>query len=137
MYNPKNYKNLIVWQKAKELVLKIYHIQESFPKEEIYGLSAQMKRASISCASNIAEGNQRKTSKEKIRFLNISQSSLIELDCQLELALNLHFLNKKEYMETLEIINKTSYLLTRFIQSELDKTPIDRIYPINPKNNES
>jgi four helix bundle protein len=134
--NPKNYRNLIVWQKSKTLVLRIYHILKSFPKEEIYGLTAQMKRAAISCASNIAEGNQRKSILDKIRFLGIAQGSLIELDCQLDLALDLHFLSITDYKETLEIINKTGYLLTRFIQSELDKknhiNHISPTYPINP-----
>ena len=128
--NPKNYRNLIVWQKSKILVLRIYHILKGFPKEEIYGLAAQMKRAAISCASNIAEGNQRKSAQDKIRFLGIAKGSLIELDCQLDLALELNFLNSKEYKEILEIINKTGHLLTRFIQSELDKkNPINPISP--------
>jgi len=121
IFNAKNYKNLIVWQKAKKLVLKIYHILKIFPREELYGLTSQMKRASISIASNIVEGNQRAGKKDKIRFLNIAHGSLIELDCQLEIALELNFLTNKDYEEVLELINKTSYLLTRLIQSEINK----------------
>lgn len=116
--NHKSYRHLIVWQKAKELVLKIYHILKRFPREEIYVLSAQMKRSAISVASNIAEGNQRRWEKDKLRLFNIAQGSLIELDCQLELALELNFLTEDEYREALEVLNKTGYLLTRLIQSK-------------------
>ncbi|MBU1018284.1 four helix bundle protein [Patescibacteria group bacterium] len=121
IFNAKNYKNLIVWQRSKDLVLKIYHILKTFPKEELYGLVTQMKRSAISIASNIAEGNQRRTKKDKIRFLNIAHASLVELDCQLKIALELNFLTNKDYKEALELINKTSFLLTRFIQSEMDQ----------------
>ena len=136
--NPKSYKNLIVWQKAKKLVLKIYHILKGFPKEETYGLTSQMKRAAISVVSNIAEGNQRRTKKGRIRFFNIAQGSLIELDCQLDIAFELNFLSKNDYKEILESINKTGFLLTRFIKSEIKRKdlidPTNHIDPPNPTN---
>jgi len=116
--NSKSYRNLIVWQRAKELVIQIYHITKTFPKEENYILVSQMKRAAISIISNIAEGNQRRSKKDKIRFLNIAQGSLIELGCQLEIALELKFINKIDYEETNKILNRAGYLLTKFIQSE-------------------
>jgi len=121
IFNPKSYRDLIVWQKAKTLTLKIYHILKGFPKEEMYGLNSQMKRCAISVASNIAEGNQKYGKKEKLRFLNIAQGSLIELDCQLDIGLALGFIKENEYKETLELINKTGYLLCRFIQYEIDR----------------
>lgn len=120
-FNPKSYRDLIVWQKAKTLTLEIYHILKKFPKEELYGLSSQMKRCAISIASNIAEGNQRQGNKDKLRFLNIAQGSLTELDCQVDIGFELNFISKEDYKSILESINKTGYLLTRFIQSKIDK----------------
>jgi len=116
--NSKSYRNLIVWQRSKDLIVQIYKITKQFPKEELYVLSSQMKRCSISVASNIAEGNQRRTIKDIIRFLNIAQGSLIELGCQLDIAYELGFINEVDNKETIETINKTGYLLTKFIQSK-------------------
>jgi four helix bundle protein len=116
-----NYKKLVVWIKAKELVVQLYRILKKFPKDEIYGLTAQMKRASVSVASNIAEGNQRRSTKEKLRFFNISQGSLVELDCQMNIAFDLEFIGQDDYNAMDELINKSGYLRTRLIQSEMDK----------------
>jgi len=126
-YNLNGFRRLIVWQKMKMLTVQIYHTLRGFPKEELYGLTSQMKRASVSVASNIAEGNQRRSSKDKIRFFNIAQGSLVELDCQLDIALELGFIEKGNYGKILEMINKTGFLLTRLIQSEIGKNN-----PTNP-----
>lgn len=130
------FRDLIVWQKSKELVLQTYKILRTFPKEEVFGLSSQMKRAAISVSSNIAEGNQRRSIKERNRFFNIAQGSLIELDCQLEISLELDFISKMEYKNTLELINKTGFLLTRLIKSEIHKTcpPTNPTKPTKPTN---
>ena len=130
----KSYRKLITWQKAKKLVLKIYHILKGFPREELYGLTSQMKRSAISVTSNIAEGNQRRSIKDKIRLFNIAQGSLIELDCQLEIALELNFLSKKEYEEGLELINKTGFLLTQLIKSKLNPTTPTNHTPLTTLN---
>lgn len=106
---------------SKKLIVQIYHTLLHFPKDELYGLTSQMKRASISVASNIAEGNQKRSKKEKIHYLNIAQGSLVELDCQLEIALDLNFMDKDKYRSAMELVDKTGYLLTRLIQSELEK----------------
>ena len=119
--NSKSYRDLVVWQEAKNLVLLIYHIAMLFPKEELYVLSAQMKRATISIASNISEGNQRRSKKDRIRFFNIAQGSLIELGCQLELAYELKFTSKTNYEKGIVKVNHVGYLLTRFIQSEIGR----------------
>ena len=119
--NSNNFRKLVVWQMSKKLIVQIYHTLLHFPKDELYGLTSQMKRASISVASNIAEGNQKRSKKEKIHYLNIAQGSLVELDCQLEIALDLNFMDKDKYRNAMELVDKTGYLLTRLIQSELEK----------------
>lgn len=72
------FEDLIVWQKAHALVLAIYRLTRTFPREEIYGLTAQLRRAAVSVPANIAEGFKKKGRAEKARFLNISQGSLEE-----------------------------------------------------------
>jgi four helix bundle protein len=71
--------DLIVWQKSHKLVLDIYKISSSFPKEEVYGLTSQIRRAAFSIPANIAEGFAKKSNKDKMRFYNIAQGSLSEL----------------------------------------------------------
>jgi len=92
-----NHKDLIVWQKGIELVLLVYKITKSFPKEELYALADQMKRSSVSIPSNIAEGFGRHSDKDFIRFLNISRGSLFELQTQLEISYRLGFINSKDF----------------------------------------
>ena len=74
------FQELIVWQKAHQFVLGVYNYTKSFPKEEVYGLTSQFKRAAISIAANIAEGYKKKGKADKARFMNIAQGSLEE--CQ-------------------------------------------------------
>ena len=81
-----NFRNLLVWQKSMSLITKIYVSTKKFPKEEIYGLTSQIRRSSISIPSNIAEGFGRDSNKEYLRFLNVSIASLFELQTQLEIA---------------------------------------------------
>ncbi|MBN1493583.1 MAG: four helix bundle protein [Candidatus Omnitrophica bacterium] len=81
-----SYKELIVWQKAMDLCLKIFDITERFPKEEQYGLSSQLRRAALSIPSNIAEGRSRGTKREFVQFLRIAYGSSAEVETQLEVA---------------------------------------------------
>ena len=81
-----SYKDLIVWQRSIELVTAVYELTEKFPKEEIYGLTAQMRRAAVSISSNIAEGRSRGTKKEFVQFLRVAYGSGAELETQLEIA---------------------------------------------------
>ncbi|MFC1612692.1 four helix bundle protein, partial [Patescibacteria group bacterium] len=81
-----SYKELIVWQRAIELVVAIYKLTEDFPKEEIYGLTSQMRRCAISIPSNIAEGRFRGTKNDFLHFLRISYSSGAELETQIVIA---------------------------------------------------
>ena len=92
----RNYKDLVVWQKAMGLVTEIYLQTRCFPKDEIYGLTSQIKRAVVSIPSNIAEGHGRDSTKEYIHFLSIAYGSLMEVETQLQIAANLKFLEQSE-----------------------------------------
>jgi four helix bundle protein len=85
------FKDLLVWQKAVTFSIAIYELTASFPKEELYGLSSQLKRASVSVPSNIAEGRNRGTRKDFCQFLKIALGSCAELQTQLEIAMRLGF----------------------------------------------
>jgi four helix bundle protein len=87
-----HYKDLLVWQKAMALVTRVYVVTRSFPREEMYGLTSQIRRAAVSIPSNIAEGQARTTRGEFRHFLGIAKGSLAELDTQLIVAENLGYL---------------------------------------------
>ncbi|MBU1018197.1 four helix bundle protein [Patescibacteria group bacterium] len=114
------FRKLIAWQAAKVLTKEIYRITNKFPSDEKYGLSSQMKRASISIMSNIAEGNQRTGRKDTLNFFNIAFSSLTEVDCQSEIAFELDYISKKDYDILTELINKAGYLIFRLVESKRD-----------------
>lgn len=76
----KSFRDLIVWAKAHQLVLNVYRVTKQFPKEELYGLSSQIRRSSVSIAANIAEGFKKKGTADKLRFMNIAQGSLSETE---------------------------------------------------------
>ena len=97
------YRDLKVWQKSMDLAVAIYQNAKLLPKEELYSLSDQMRRAVVSIPSNIAEGNQRKSTKDNIRFLNIARGSLGELETQIMLCERMDYLPK----------DKTGSLLTQ------------------------
>jgi len=92
-----NFRNLLIWQKAMNLVTRIYQVTKSFPKEELFGLTSQIRRCSISIPSNIAEGYGRASNTEFIRFLNIATGSLFELQTQIEIALNIEYINEETF----------------------------------------
>ena len=84
----KGYRELIVWQKAMDLVVDIYSITKLLTREELYGLTSQLRRAVVSIPSNIAEGNSRNTTKEYFQFLNIALGSKAEIETQLIPSIN-------------------------------------------------
>ncbi len=107
-----NFKKLNVWQKARLLVKKIYLITKKFPKEELFGLTSQIRRASISVLSNIAEGAGRDSEKDFKRFLDIANGSAFELETQIILSFDLEYINAKEMdslLFTIEEIQKMIY----------------------------
>jgi S23 ribosomal protein. len=113
----KPHKKLDVWKKAINLVQQIYDLTKTFPKNEDYSLSSQMRRAAISVPSNIAEGAARQTKKEFIQFLHMSQGSLSELDTHLEIAIRLGYLSDDQSKEPLEIMQNVDRMLSGLIKS--------------------
>ena len=93
----KDFRELKVWEKAHQLTLAVYHATAAFPKEELYGLTSQMRRSSASIPTNIAEGCGRDGDAEFKRFLQIALSSTSELEYQLLLAHDLRYLNANDY----------------------------------------
>jgi four helix bundle protein len=91
MPSAQSFESLIVWQKAHQFVLATYHLTNNFPRPELYGLSAQLRRAAISLPANIAEGFQKRGNADKARFFNIAQGSQAECDYYLILAKDLGY----------------------------------------------
>ena len=86
-----NFKKLIIWQKARELVKDVYLITRKFPKEELFGLTSQIRRATVSIALNIVEGSGRGTNKDFAHFLDVAFGSALEVEAQIILSLDLEF----------------------------------------------
>jgi four helix bundle protein len=112
----KTHKDLTVWQESIKLVTLIYKMTNSFPKEELYALTSQIRRSAISIPSNISEGAARESNKEFLRFLYISQGSISELDTQLLIANNLYFLSKEDYIQIDEKITEIRKMLAGLIK---------------------
>ena len=114
-----NYKDLVAWQKAMSLVLRVYEVTEQFPKREIYSLTDQIRRAAVSIPSNIAEGQAHFHNREFIRFLRHSRGSLAELETQLIIAKGLKYLSQLEAEKLLEDAAEVSRILSGLISSLL------------------
>ncbi len=115
-----NHKDLEVWKRSIDLVLEIYNLTKELPKEEKYGLISQIKRSSVSIPSNIAEGAARSSTKEFIRFLDIANGSLSELETQLIIVNKLGFFQTEELVENdLKIIRKMLYRLKESLKRKL------------------
>lgn len=112
-----NYKDLKVWQKSRELVKIIYTLTNKFPKEETYGLTLQVRKASVSIASNIAEGSGHSSNKEFCRYLEIAYSSSCELDTQILLSYDLAYINEPELEDTSHRIMEIQKMLHGLINS--------------------
>jgi four helix bundle protein len=113
----KTFMDLIVWQKATELVTEIYKFSASFPRMELLGLSAQLRRASVSIPSNIAEGYGRKSKSDFVRFCQISMGSLFEVQTQVTIAKNLGYLTVPVHNELIDDLKEIERLLSSFIES--------------------
>ena len=114
----KSFRDLIVWHKAHELVLKVYAYTKNFPREETFGLKSQMRRAAVSVAANIAEGFAKQTLREKIKFMNIAQGSLEETRYYFILSLDLNYGRNEELQLLATTISK---LLNSYINSMREK----------------
>lgn len=109
------YIELDVWKEARELVVAMYEVTSGFPQEEKYGLTAQIRRCSVSIPSNIAEGTGRRTAKDTLQFLYISRGSLYELETQLYIANDLNFLEDEDLKQSMQKIISCKKLLNGFI----------------------
>lgn len=110
------HKKLNVWKAGIELTSFIYKLTSKFPQKERYGLTSQMRRASISVPSNISEGVARASARERKRFFRISRSSLVELDTQLEIANKLGYLEEADLKELEEKLNHLFAMLSNLIK---------------------
>ena len=113
-----HYRDLIAWQKAKRLALDVYRCTRKFPRDEIYRLTSQMRRAAVSVPSNIAEGKGRYSQKELVHFLYLARGSLLELETQLSIARDLDYIDllafKSLESETEELGRILNGLINRF-----------------------
>jgi four helix bundle protein len=110
----KSFESLIMWQEAHKITLLVYRLTKLFPKEELFGLSSQFRRAVVSISANIAEGYKKRSSADKLRFLNISQGSLEECRYYIILSKDLGYISEPERLELEELISKTSYLINTY-----------------------
>ena len=102
----RTFQDLIVWQKAHQFVLSVYLSTRQFPKEEMFGLTAQFRRAAVSIPANIVEGFKRRGRRDKFRFMNIAQASLEECRYYCLLSSDLEYMNMNDLMEQLEEVSK-------------------------------
>ncbi|MFV1917108.1 MAG: four helix bundle protein [Patescibacteria group bacterium] len=110
----KSYRKLILWQKLKVLLLITYKLTDKLPKSEEFGLKSQMRRAIVSAISNFVEGYLKKSLKEKMRFMETSGTSLLELEAQAEICLILGYWSDKEYSKFEEKRSIAAYFLYRY-----------------------
>jgi four helix bundle protein len=114
----KSYKDLLIWQKGFQIVISTYKLTKDFPQEELYALTSQIKRASVSIPSNIAEGYGRNTDKSFSHFIDISRGSLYELETQLLIAKELEFIQDLDmFNHVISLINDESKMINAFYNS--------------------
>ncbi len=112
-----HFKELLVWQKSINFVTEIYKETEAFPKAEMYGLISQIRRATVSIPSNIAEGNSRRSVPDYLQFLRISRGSCAEVETQLIISKNLGFLDEEKSLKLNQDIIEISKMLNGLINS--------------------
>lgn len=112
----KTHKDLDVWRKSIDFVTMVYKTTGNFPKEELYGLTSQLRRAAVSIPSNIAEGSARKSNKEFIQFLYIALGSTVEIETQLIISKNLMFIDEASFVEMDKERNEIGRMLVGLIK---------------------
>ncbi|MBI9017296.1 MAG: four helix bundle protein [Phycisphaerae bacterium] len=111
------YRDLLIWQKAMNLVTILYKLTASFPDDEKFGLTSQMRRAAVSVPSNIAEGYGRSSKNDFDRFLHFSLSSLYELETQLQIACNLNYIDNNKTEDAYSLCHELERMLNSFIKT--------------------
>lgn len=112
----KDFRDLTVWQQAHQLTLAVYQLTGTFPREELYGVTTQLRRSSASIAANLAEGCGRNGDAELARFCSIAMGSASELEYHLLLASDLQLIDPKDYAELAERTTEVKRMLTGFLQ---------------------
>ena len=115
-----HYKDLIVWQKAMDLAVEVYRLTKKMPKDELYGLTNQLRRAAVSVPSNIAEGNGRASTGDYVRFLIISRGSVAEVETQMLLCVRIGYFTQEDIEATLSLCDETGRLLNTIIKKLRD-----------------
>lgn len=115
MSTVKSFEELIIWQEARKFTNNIYKVTKKFPKEELYGLTSQMRRAAVSVMSNIAEGFDRRTTKEFISFLIIARASVSEVQNDLYISLDLNYINTEDFQTNYDYAKKIAKLTNGLI----------------------
>lgn len=118
-----SYRDLRVWQYSVKLVLEVYRLTQSFPKEETYGLVSQMRRAAVSVPSNIAEGKGRMTDRDRAHFFSQARGSLLELETQAFIAQELGFLSQVEGISLMRASGEVCRMLNSLLRSIAPKVP--------------
>lgn len=113
-----SFEKLIAWQKSRELALMTFKCTKKFPKDELFGLTSQMRRCSISIASNLAEGSGRSSYKDKARFTEIAYSSSLELLNQVILSVDFEYIDENEYITIREKITEVNMLIDGLHKSQ-------------------
>ena len=113
----KNYQELIVWQRSMDLVEEVYKASRDFPREEVYALSSQVRRAAVSIPSNIAEGQGRRTTSDFLRHLSISYGSLREVETQIMIARRLKYIVQSRTDEVMNLAGEVGRLLNGLMNS--------------------
>jgi four helix bundle protein len=111
-----NYKDLIIWKKSFTLTSSVYKITQNFPKEELFGLTSQIRRSALSIPSNIAEGKGHDSDLDFARFLNIAKGLANELECQLLIAENLNYISSQECKKLCNECNEIIKMIVSFIK---------------------
>lgn len=112
-----SYRELIVWRKSMNLVEAVYKYTKAFPKEELYCLTSQMRRSSISIPSNIAEGSRRSSRKDFAQFVMIAYGSASELETQLEISQRLGYMDKNSFNEIFGLLQEILKMLNKLVSS--------------------
>lgn len=118
-----SYHDLIAWQKAVKFVSEVYRVTAAFPRDEMYGLVSQLRRAAVSIASNIAEGQGRLTEGEFRQFLGHARGSVFEVETQLHIASDLGYLSREQLGTMIALSTDVAKLVNALISSDLSRSP--------------
>ena len=118
------FENVIAWQKAHVFVLSVYRLTKSFPKEELFGLTSQFRRAAVSIEANIVEGYKKLSKADKLRFLNISQASLEECRNYIILSRDLEYIDEENINTLYQQIEQASWFLNKYCKGIIENNGI-------------